>query len=106
MKVNNNARFWSKVFRTRYEMVVAICDEDLLGERLVAKRFDVKVSEKFYGGRIIDCDTAIKLMESATIGNLFGKNIVALAEKHGFVSKENVLYIKKVPHAQFVKMVE
>jgi hypothetical protein len=99
-------RFWSKIFRTKYEVVVAICDEELIEKELKSKKFEVKISKNFYGERLIDEREALKMMEMATIGNLFGKNIVKLAEKYGFVSRENVIFIKRIPHAQFVKIVE
>ena len=98
-------RFWSKIFRTKYEIVAAICDEELIDRRIESKRFEVRISKKFYGGELIDELAAIKIMETASIGNLFGKNIIGLAEKHGFVSKENVVLVKRIPHAQFVKII-
>jgi hypothetical protein len=101
-----NMRFWSKIFRTKYEIVVAICDEELIEKRLKSKKFEVKISKNFYGERLIDENEAVRIMNIATIGNLFGKNIVKLAEKYGFISKENVIFIKRIPHAQFVKIVE
>jgi hypothetical protein len=97
-------RFWSKIFRTKYEIVVAICDEELIEKKLKSKKFDLKISKKFYGEKLIDEFEAVKIMEMATIGNLFGKNIVNLAEKYGFISRENVIFVKRIPHAQFVKI--
>lgn len=97
-------RFWSRIFRTKYEVIVAICDENLIERNLKFKNFDLKISKKFYGEKLIDELEAIKIMEIATIGNLFGKNIVKLAEKHGFISKENIIFIQRIPHAQFVKI--
>lgn len=98
-------RFWSKIFRTKYEIVIAICDENCIERKLKSKRFEVKIDKRFYGGRLIDELTAVKMMRIATIGNLFGKNIVKLAERHGFISRENVIFIKRIPHAQFVKII-
>jgi len=97
-------KFWGKVFPVKYDIVVAICDEELLGKRIRTKKFDVKVSEKFYGGELIDESIALKLMKKATIGNLMGKRIVKLAEEHGFIARENIILINGIPHAQFVKI--
>jgi hypothetical protein len=93
--------FWSKVFQTKYELVVAICDEELLDKK-IGKKFKIKISKEFYGEKLIDENVALKLMKKATIGNLIGKNIVELAEKNGFIIKENI--IDGIPHAQFVKI--
>jgi len=95
--------FWAKVFPVKYEIVVAMCDEDLIEKELEFKDMKVKVSKKFYGDRLVNENVAVKLMGKATIGNLMGEKIVELAEKSDFIVKENVIFINGVPHAQFVK---
>jgi hypothetical protein len=95
--------FWSKVFQTKYDLVVAICDEELL-DKEIDKKLKIKVSKNFYGGKLIDEENALKLMRKATIGNLIGKRIVELAEKNGFITKENIILINGVSHAQFIKI--
>lgn len=96
--------FWCKVFSTKYEIVVAICDEDLIDKEIGTKELKVKVSKNFYGERLIDERMALRLMQKATICNLMGKNIVEFAEKNKFIIKENVIFINGIPHAQFVKI--
>ena len=96
--------FWAKVYGTRYEIVVALCDEGILEKELMWKELKIKVSKNFYGDRQVDEKLALRLMKSATIGNLFGKEIVALAKKNGFITKENIIIIDGIPHAQFVKL--
>jgi hypothetical protein len=96
--------FWAKLFNTKYEILVAICDEKLLDKELEMKDLKIKISKKFYGGKLIDRDMAFQLMKGATIGNLIGKDIVKFAEENGFISKENIILIDEIPHAQFVKI--
>ncbi len=97
--------FWGKVFYTKFDIVIAICDENLIEKEIVTKeKLKIKVSKNFYGGQLITEEEALKLMEKATIGNLIGKKIVELAEKNGFIEKENIILINGVPHAQFVKI--
>lgn len=95
--------FFAKVFLVKYEIVVAICDEDLIDKELEFKDLKVKISKKFYGDRLVNENVAIKLMGKATIGNLIGKGIVELAEKNDFITRENIISINGTPHAQFVK---
>lgn len=98
--------FWGKVFATKYDLVIAICDEEIIDKKLEYKntKTKIKVSKKFYGERIIDERTAVQLMRRATIGNLMGKRIVTLAKKNDFITKENIISIGGIPHAQFVKI--
>ena len=94
------------MFSTRTEIIVALCDEEILDKVLDFKKTDVKIkiSKNFYGEHLVEESAVLKLMRSATIGNLMGKNVVGLAEKHGFISKENIINIDGTPHAQFVKL--
>jgi hypothetical protein len=96
--------YWCKIFQTKYEVVVAVCDESLIDKEIKTKKLKIKVSKNFYGGRLVDGDTVVKLMEKATIGNLIGPEIIELAERNGFIAKENVILINGIPHAQFVKV--
>ncbi len=103
-KNQQDKKYWCNIFSTRYEIVAAICDEELLDKKLDFKKTKVTVSKKFYGGRLIDEDFAKKALKKSTIGNLFGKDIIAVAQKNGFITDENVIVIDGVPHAQFVKL--
>jgi hypothetical protein len=95
--------FWSKVFPTKHDLVIAICDKELLNKK-IGKKFKIKVSKNFYGERLIDEDFALELMQKATVGNLIGKRIIDLAERNGFIIKKNIIVIDGIPHAQFVKI--
>ncbi|MEM5776840.1 MAG: DUF424 family protein [Candidatus Aenigmatarchaeota archaeon] len=95
--------FWSKVYRFKDEIVVAICDEELLEKTLEFNDVKFHISKKFYGGNLINEENAIKLMENSTIGNLVGKKIVSLALKKKYIAKENIILISDVPHAQFIQ---
>jgi hypothetical protein len=96
--------FWVKVFRTRQDLVVAICDEHLLDKELTHEKIKVKINKDFYGGKLVSEFVAVKLLEKATIANLFGKEIVEVAERNGFIIGENAILIDGIPHAQFVKI--
>lgn len=96
--------YWTKVFKTRQDLVVAICDQNLLDKEINHGNTKVKISKQFYGGKLISEHVAIRLLEKATIANLFGEGIVDIAERNGFIIRENAILIDGVPHAQFVKI--
>ncbi len=98
--------YWANLFTTRTEIIVAICDEDLLEKQIEFKKQGVmvKVSKHFYGGRLVDERVVLRLLKEATTCNLIGKMVVKLALNGGFISKENIINIDGVPHAQFVKI--
>jgi hypothetical protein len=96
--------FWCKIFQTTHEVVVAICDEKLIEKVLDKNDRKIKISRNFYGGQLIDEKMAVKVMRNSTIGNLIGEDAIEMADRNGFISKENIILIDEIPHAQFVKL--
>lgn len=97
--------FWGKFFVVKNDLLLAMCDDDLLDKKIGDSRLEVTVSKQFYGEKFIESESdAVKYMGAAGIGNLIGRRIVTLAERNGFVTKENVISIGGIPHAQFVKL--
>jgi len=97
--------FWVKSFKSKKERVLAACDKDLLGKKLESDGHDIKVSEGFYGGEIVESEDELVIrMEECTIANLIGDRVIEVAKKHGFITEENIISIGGVPHAQFVKL--
>ena len=95
--------FWAKVYVLKYDTICAICDKEILGKIFKFKGVEIKISERFYKGEMVDKDRAVKIMKNSNIGNLFGKRIVELAIKEKIIDRRNVLLINKIPHAQFLK---
>lgn len=104
MGLKDEKMFYAKKFYTRYNLVVAICDEDLLEKEIGTRELKIKISKNFYGKNFVDEKECIELMKKATIGNLIGKKIITLALREGFIEKENIIFIGGIPHAQFVKL--
>ena len=93
-----------KVHNRGRDMVVAICDEDLLGKTFVDGAVKIEVSEQFYGGEKMKIEEAMKIAKRATIANFLGKNSVKYAIKSRLVHKDAVMVIASIPHVQLVKM--
>ena len=93
-----NVRRWGK------QVLLAICDAELLGKRLRDGKIVFDVREDFYKGLKISVEEAIDLMEQSTIVNMVGRQIVKHALERGLIHPEAILEISGVPHAQIVKM--
>lgn len=91
-----------KIYRTGGEVLVAACDKEVLGRVFSEGNLRLEVNEGFYGGELRDVKELSGVLREATIANLAGSNVVDYAVSCGFVSKENVLCISGVKHAQFV----
>ncbi len=95
--------YYAKVHERGGERVVAVCDAELLGSVLREGDLEFEIREEFYGGMLVDLDTALELIEQGTIVNVVGERIVgALAEREELV-KLAVVKIAGVPHLQWIR---
>jgi len=92
-----------KVYTRGPEVLVAACDEHLLGRTLREGEIRLHVSS-FYQGERMTADEFIAQIRLATIGNFVGRETVQAAQRAGFVGEDGVLIIEGEPHAQMVVM--
>ncbi|MCW3996192.1 MAG: DUF424 family protein [Candidatus Bathyarchaeota archaeon] len=85
-------------------VLLAVCDCDLLGRTLREGKIVFRIKDEFYNGRKATLDEAVGLIDNSTVVNLVGKNCVEKAIEQGYVHPEAVLKIEGVPHAQIVKL--
>ena len=85
-------------------VLLAVCDCDLLGRTLREGKIVFHVKNEFYNGRKATVDEAVGLINNSTIVNLVGKHCVEKAIAKGYVHPEAVLKIAGIPHAQIVKL--
>ncbi|MCO8242777.1 MULTISPECIES: DUF424 family protein [unclassified Haladaptatus] len=85
-------------------LLVAVCDDDVLGETFENGDLSFTVSEEFYGGDEADEDEVVSSLTRANVANIVGTDAVALAVDAGFVDETNVLEFDSTRHAQFLRM--
>ena len=95
---------YAKLSKCGEHVLLAACDEELLGQVLKDGKIVFKIKEEFYKGPKIPLDDAVSLMEESTVVNLVGPKIVKKAIDEGLVHPEAVIKICGVPHAQIVKV--
>jgi len=93
-----------KMYRHGAEVLVAACDQDILGKTFRSENLKMHVSEGFYKGDSGDEELLVNRLQLATIANLVGEKTIGIAVKHGFVNPACVLMISGVPHAQMARM--
>lgn len=85
-------------------VILAICDAEILGKTLRDGKIVFCVKEDFYKGARVNIEEAVSMIQNCTIVNMVGKNVVKKAIEQGHVHPEAVLNIEGVPHAQIVKI--
>ncbi|MEM2889359.1 MAG: DUF424 family protein [Candidatus Bathyarchaeia archaeon] len=91
-------RKWGK------QVLLAICDAEILGKTFNDSDIVLEVKEEFYKGVKTSIDEAIGLIEQSTIVNIIGCNTVKKAIEKGYVHPEAVIKVCGILHAQIVKM--
>jgi hypothetical protein len=85
-------------------VLLAICDCELLGKTLREGKIVFQIKDEFYKGKKVTIEEAIGMINNSTIVNMVGKVCVEKAVAEGYVHPEAVLKIEGVPHAQIVKL--
>lgn len=96
---------WIKEYSTQGEILLAACDDDILGKTFCEGELQIVVSEKFYGGEKVTKEDFSSLLKNATIVNLVGDKVIKIALSLGLISEEGIIEIEGIPHAQIAKMI-
>ena len=95
-----------RLHRVRSEMVLAACDEELLGTALPVGKAGrtVTVSPQFYGERVVSAEELRWALHRCTIANLLGARVLAEAEREGVIGPGGHGTLGGVPHAEIITM--
>lgn len=86
------------------DVILAACDEDILGMTFRGNGMKITVNESFYKGESLGREAFVERMKSASVMNLVGNEVVGIALEEGYVSSANIVEIGDVKHAQVVMM--
>ncbi len=90
-------------------MVLALCDEDLLGMELKHEGRSIRVSEPFYGGKALGPDRAVEEIretvreyedEKTVAINALGELACSVVVDAGLVEEDEIGRLGGVPHVQ------
>jgi len=95
--------FRVKVHRRGGDVLIAACDDGLIGRTLKEGELRLEVSEEFYGGDHGAEDLLLNRLAAATVANLVGQEACRIAAENDYIDMECVVVIDGVPHAQMVR---
>jgi len=103
--IDDLLKVYVKIYRVNGEVLVAACDEELLGTTIVdsEKNIHIYVNPAFYEGELMSIRDALEVLKTSTQGNLIGKNIVEAAVRAGLVDSTAILSVKDVRVAIYVR---
>jgi len=90
-------QFSVKITDYQKNLMLNICDLDLLGKTIVQDELKMNISKSYYGEKIIEHDEAKNLLKRASIINMAGKDTISLSIKLGIGSENGVKKVGGVP---------
>ena len=100
MSTPKEKQVYLREYRRGREIIVAICDQDTLGNVYKENRLILDVTPRFYGGDLVDVPYAIAQIKRASIANLVGNIIVNAAIKADLIHPEAIHHVQGIAHAQ------
>ena len=74
-----------------------ICDAELLGKKLIQDKFNMNISESYYGEKLVHKEEAKSLLQNSSIINMVGKEIISLSIELGIGSETGIKTISDIP---------
>lgn len=95
---------YMKKYETEGQVMVAICDKNIIGKRFKEGELVLKLDNGFYKGSEASEREVKEALSSATIANISGERAVACAVDCGCIDSDAVIFIEGIPHAQMVRI--
>lgn len=97
-------QFSVRVSDYQKNMMLNICDVELLGRKIIQDELKIHISESYYGEKLVDGEEAKVLMKNSSIINMVGKETISLSIQLGIGSESGVKTISDVPFLIVFKM--
>ena len=95
---------YMRIHKAADDIILAACDEEVLGKTFSGDGMKIHVSNGFYDGYLVTEEEFVDQLDGYTIMNLVGDRVIALAIENGHVSEDCIIEIGEVKHAQVVKL--
>ena len=96
--------FSARVINHNNTRLLNICDSNLLGKTIISEKLSIKISESYYGKKLIKKAEAEDLLKKCDNINMVGKEIISLSVDLGIASENGVKKIGGIPFLIVFKM--
>lgn len=102
--MSKRTSMYIKEYNSGSGVLVAVCDQDLVGRSFEDGELRLTVSERFYKGEEATEEDVIGSLRHATIANLVGRRAIQCALNYKFIDETNIIVVDGVPHAQMLRL--
>ena len=96
--------FASKLITSSGNIILNICDTDLLDKTIKDEKTEIKISSNYYNEKTIDEVEAKHLLQKCTSANMVGEKTISLSLKLGIGSEKGIRRIDGTPFLVIFKM--
>ena len=96
--------FSARVINHNNTRLLNICDSNLLGKTIISEKLSIKISESYYGKKLIKKAEAEDLLKKCDNINMVGKEIISLSVDLGIGSENGIKKIDGIPFLIVFKM--
>ena len=97
-------QFSVKITDYQKNIMLNICDVELLGKDIIQEDLKMNISKNYYGQKLVDKEEAAILLKNSSIINMVGQNTVSLSIKLGIGSENGIKSISGIPFLIVFKM--
>ena len=97
-------QFCVKTTDYQKNLMLNICDFDLIGKNIVQDELTMNISKSYYGEKIVNKEEAKDLLKKSSIINMVGEYTVSLSIEMGIGSENGVRRISGIPFLIVFKM--
>jgi hypothetical protein len=95
---------YMKKYETNMQLIVAVCDKEIIGKKFQEGGLTLKLEPSFYKGTDASESEIKEALSCATIANVAGEKAIACAVECGCVDPDTVIFIEGIPHAQMIRI--
>ena len=96
--------FSTKVISASGNLMLNICDPELIDKTLHDKNIKIKINPNYYAERDVDEHEAKNLLEKCNSINMVGEKTISLATSLGIGSEKSIRIIEGIPFLLVFKM--
>ncbi|MDH3279151.1 MAG: DUF424 domain-containing protein [Nitrosopumilus sp.] len=90
-------QFSVRVTEYQKNMMLNICDVELLGKKITQDELNIHISESYYGERLVEKEEARDLLKQSSIINMVGQETISLSIELGVGSENGIKKISGIP---------
>jgi uncharacterized protein len=102
-EINQDHNYALRKIKYQETQMINICDLNLIGKEINQGDFSISISKDYFYSEEITKEDAITVLESSSIINMVGKDIVDLALSLNLAKKNSVKIIENVPFLMIFK---